>query len=272
MKKVLQILGLLFVSFSLAVAALSAIAIRQLALDLGAAEERIASLEGRDQFLDQNALRVERLVGILVDENPALALALSLVDFDLEVWSSDRTTCSARTATSSSRRSRRLAPLALRKRRGSRGSGVRIRSPSKASTTAPPSNSRRRTVIWRVSSPRTRSTSPIHSTEDRARVGGEYTGEGRVWQTRPFLMQKITSYYVNLCMQRETRLVIKSTVFIILFGIISNAIIGSAHTSDNLLPNRENYSWACTTEVSVCPDNSYVTRVPPYCHFAECPD
>lgn len=31
-------------------------------------------------------------------------------------------------------------------------------------------------------------------------------------------------------------------------------------------------SWACVAEVNVCPDGSYVGRVPPYCHFAACGD
>lgn len=33
----------------------------------------------------------------------------------------------------------------------------------------------------------------------------------------------------------------------------------------------EEGSWACTADAMECPDGSFVGRVPPYCHFAECP-
>lgn len=71
-------------------------------------------------------------------------------------------------------------------------------------------------------------------------------------------------------METETRFIINSALGIILFGIFSSAVIGDATATDALTTNIG--SWACTAELEVCPDGSYVGRVPPYCHYAECPN
>ncbi len=68
-------------------------------------------------------------------------------------------------------------------------------------------------------------------------------------------------------MKTETRLIIGSTVFIILFGMVSNFVINSsAHNQSETFSS----SWACTADIQVCPDGREVTRTPPYCQFASC--
>ena len=70
-------------------------------------------------------------------------------------------------------------------------------------------------------------------------------------------------------MKEEMRLVIGGTVFILLFAFVSNMVIGS---SQEELSENFSGSWACTTDVQICPDGSTVGRTPPYCMFAACPN
>ena len=74
-------------------------------------------------------------------------------------------------------------------------------------------------------------------------------------------------------MKTDTRVVLGGTIFILLFGIVSSAVIGNSPTSKFLnLQTDPVGSWACTTDAQICPDSSTVGRVPPYCQFAQCPN
>lgn len=67
-------------------------------------------------------------------------------------------------------------------------------------------------------------------------------------------------------MKADTNLIVVTTVFILLFGIIS-----SYWASDSLSRSEPiNGSWACTTDIRICPDGTTVGRTPPYCQFASC--
>lgn len=69
-------------------------------------------------------------------------------------------------------------------------------------------------------------------------------------------------------MKEEMRLVIAGTVFILVFAFLSSFVMGG---SQEELPEGAYGSWACTTDVQVCPDGTEVGRTPPYCRFAACP-
>lgn len=67
-------------------------------------------------------------------------------------------------------------------------------------------------------------------------------------------------------MKTDIRTIVGGTLFILLFAIVSNVIIESSSVDA-----QSSYgSWACTTEVQICPDGSVVGRTPPYCKFASC--
>ncbi len=66
---------------------------------------------------------------------------------------------------------------------------------------------------------------------------------------------------------KDTTIVIGSTVFILLFGMLSSYIASNAPRDSQEFFG----SWSCTADLQVCPDGSTVTRTPPYCQFAACP-
>lgn len=66
---------------------------------------------------------------------------------------------------------------------------------------------------------------------------------------------------------KDTTIVIGSTIFILLFGVLSSYV-----AKGSVSPSSEFFgSWSCTAELRVCPDGSTVSRTPPYCQFAACP-
>lgn len=67
---------------------------------------------------------------------------------------------------------------------------------------------------------------------------------------------------------QEFKTVIGGTIFVLLFGLFSNFII--SRESQSYKEESSLGSWACTTDVYVCPDGSTVGRTPPYCKFAAC--
>lgn len=77
------------------------------------------------------------------------------------------------------------------------------------------------------------------------------------------------SLYVLDNMKDDTNIVVIGTLFILLFGMLSNVVI--THQSSAVVETAQG-SWACTTDVNMCPDGSYVGRVPPYCQFSLCKD
>ncbi|OHA92013.1 MAG: hypothetical protein A3J09_00755 [Candidatus Zambryskibacteria bacterium RIFCSPLOWO2_02_FULL_51_21] len=68
-------------------------------------------------------------------------------------------------------------------------------------------------------------------------------------------------------MQPEIRTILTGTLLILVFGFFSYAVISHSLESPN---NAFAGSWACTADVQICPDGSAVSRVPPYCQFAQC--
>ena len=70
-------------------------------------------------------------------------------------------------------------------------------------------------------------------------------------------------------MKAETSLIINTTLGILLFGMVSSAIISHNSKSIPLVTNFPG-SWACTTDSNICPDGSMVGRVLAYCEFASC--
>ena len=69
-------------------------------------------------------------------------------------------------------------------------------------------------------------------------------------------------------MKDEARTIIAGTIFILLFGVVSSAVINNSETAEGL-PGGEG-SWACTADTKICPDGSAVGRIPPYCQFTNC--
>jgi hypothetical protein len=70
-------------------------------------------------------------------------------------------------------------------------------------------------------------------------------------------------------MKEEMRTIIGGTVFILLFAMFSSFIIGDSSKKE---VEAAQGSWACTTDIYICPDGSEVSRTPPYCKFASCPN
>ncbi len=70
-------------------------------------------------------------------------------------------------------------------------------------------------------------------------------------------------------MQKEIRIIIASTIFILVFGVFSYAVMNRA--SDSESDTMAVGSWACSADPQICPDGSEVYRTPPYCQFASCP-
>jgi hypothetical protein len=70
----------------------------------------------------------------------------------------------------------------------------------------------------------------------------------------------------------EMNIILWGTAIVILFGMVSSAIIAQSQTSR--LTNLQTYnfsgSWACTADTQTCPDGSSVGKVPPYCQFDSC--
>lgn len=66
-------------------------------------------------------------------------------------------------------------------------------------------------------------------------------------------------------MKADTPLIILTTFFILLFGVLSSHLAGSTQPVETFAG-----SWACTADIRVCPDGSTVGRTPPYCQFALC--
>ena len=70
-------------------------------------------------------------------------------------------------------------------------------------------------------------------------------------------------------MKEDMRTVIGGTIFILLFAFASHLVIkGSSVEKVEAVQG----SWACTTDVYICPDGTEVGRTPPYCKFASCPN
>jgi hypothetical protein len=68
-------------------------------------------------------------------------------------------------------------------------------------------------------------------------------------------------------MKTEAKIILIGAFLVVLFGMLSNAIL---HTKGTELVSGEDGSFACTMDAKVCPDGTYVGRVPPYCQFAAC--
>ncbi|MBX4181642.1 hypothetical protein KW807_02145 [Candidatus Parcubacteria bacterium] len=71
-------------------------------------------------------------------------------------------------------------------------------------------------------------------------------------------------------LNNETRTILMSAVFILIFGMFSSLLIARGASNSH---GQEAFkgSWACTTDVEMCPDGTFVSRTPPYCQFAACP-
>jgi hypothetical protein len=69
-------------------------------------------------------------------------------------------------------------------------------------------------------------------------------------------------------MKTEFKIILTGAFVVMLFGLLSNAVLHS-RTEDYSL-GIEKGSFACTTDAQICPDGSYVGRIPPYCQFAPC--
>ena len=67
----------------------------------------------------------------------------------------------------------------------------------------------------------------------------------------------------------ETKTIIGATLFILAFAVASSLMIkpGVPEKSESFMG-----SWACTTDIQICPDGTEVNRVPPYCKVAACPN
>lgn len=70
-------------------------------------------------------------------------------------------------------------------------------------------------------------------------------------------------------MKKETEAIIVGTAFVLLFGLVSSLLVRNRPVE--LTQEEWHGSWACTADTLQCPDGTSVGRVPPYCHFAECP-
>ncbi|MBX4206461.1 hypothetical protein KW784_01610 [Candidatus Parcubacteria bacterium] len=70
-------------------------------------------------------------------------------------------------------------------------------------------------------------------------------------------------------MKRETEIIIISTLFVLMFGLVSSLLLKNRPVA---LTEEWHGSWSCTADTYDCPDGTGVGRVPPYCHFAECPN
>jgi hypothetical protein len=73
-----------------------------------------------------------------------------------------------------------------------------------------------------------------------------------------------------MMVKTEAKIIISTTLGVLLFGAISSAMIKNS-TPPNI-PEDVLGSYACTTDAKLCPDGSYVGRIPPYCQFATCPN
>jgi hypothetical protein len=69
-------------------------------------------------------------------------------------------------------------------------------------------------------------------------------------------------------MKTEAKIILTGAFVVMLFGLLSNAILNSDTTE--LGASSEEGSFACTMDAKVCPDGTYVGRIPPYCQFAAC--
>lgn len=69
-------------------------------------------------------------------------------------------------------------------------------------------------------------------------------------------------------MKTEFKLILAGAFMVVLFGMLSNAVLHTRRT-DSQVSSQEG-SFACTMDAKVCPDGTYVGRIPPYCQFAAC--
>jgi DNA-directed RNA polymerase len=69
-------------------------------------------------------------------------------------------------------------------------------------------------------------------------------------------------------MPNEIKIIFSSVVIVILFGIVSSFVIKNKTVAT---AEETAGSFACSVDTYQCPDGTYVGRVAPYCHFAECP-
>lgn len=73
-------------------------------------------------------------------------------------------------------------------------------------------------------------------------------------------------------MKKEARIILTGAFVIILFGMLSSAVLKSKENLPSAAARAEEEgSFACTMDAKVCPDGSFVGRIPPYCQFAVCP-
>jgi hypothetical protein len=76
----------------------------------------------------------------------------------------------------------------------------------------------------------------------------------------------------KVLMKKEAKIILTGAFVIILFGMLSSAVLKQR----NALPTasaraEEEGAFACTMDAKVCPDGTFVGRIPPYCQFAACP-
>lgn len=79
-------------------------------------------------------------------------------------------------------------------------------------------------------------------------------------------------------MKTEARFILIGTFAILLFGLLSSALLRSNASTSFLVEKtspsekvRQDDSLACTMDAKICPDGTFVGRVAPYCQFAACP-
>ncbi len=73
-------------------------------------------------------------------------------------------------------------------------------------------------------------------------------------------------------MKKESRIILIGAFLIILFGMLSAAVLNSRQTMPTASARAdEKGSFACAMDAKVCPDGTFVGRIPPYCQFANCP-
>jgi hypothetical protein len=71
-------------------------------------------------------------------------------------------------------------------------------------------------------------------------------------------------------MKTEARIILTGAMIVILFGLLSSALIKN-NSSNFARESTAEGNFACTMDAKVCPDGTYVGRIPPYCQFAACP-
>ncbi len=76
---------------------------------------------------------------------------------------------------------------------------------------------------------------------------------------------------MNIKSESVIIIILGAAVLLILFAFLSN-LVAVKEDAPSIPPDNSNGSWACTADAFICPDGTGVGRVPPYCHFAPCPE